>query len=135
MPAIACIARFDAAKNRYLAVGFDGGVVEQKTLLAIVLGLVVAALLFLLWRKPSASKISPSPGIPAIEKKWEFTAGGKIFGALAMADDGTLYAAAEDGFVYALRETCNGKPMLVPQGLLPRLDQTEPSTSPTATDG
>ena len=88
--------------------GFDGGeVVEQKKLLAIVLGLVVAAFLFFLWRKPNASKISPSPGISAIEKKWEFTAGGKIFGALAMADDGTLYAAAEDGFVYALNGSGN----------------------------
>jgi outer membrane protein assembly factor BamB len=89
-------------------VGFDGGeAVEQKKLLAIVLGLVVAALLFFPWRKPSASKISPSTGISTIEKKWEFTAGGKIFGAFAMADDGTLYAAAEDGFVYALDRSGN----------------------------
>lgn len=86
-----------------MVVRFDGGyIVDQKKLLAIVIGLVIAALLFFLWRKPSASKTTPSAGIPTIEKKWEFTAGGKIFGALAMADDGTLYAAAEDGFVYAL---------------------------------
>jgi eukaryotic-like serine/threonine-protein kinase len=76
--------------------------VDQKKLLAIVLGLVVAAALFFFWRKPSASKSVPSARVPTIEKKWEFTAGGKIFGALAMADDGTLYAAAEDGFVFAL---------------------------------
>jgi outer membrane protein assembly factor BamB len=76
--------------------------VDQKKLLAIVLAVVVAALLFFLWRKPSAPKISAPHGTPTIEKKWEFTAGGKIFGALALADDGTLYAAAEDGFVYAL---------------------------------
>lgn len=75
---------------------------DQKKLRAIMLGLVVASLLFFLWRKPSASKIPPPHVIPSIEKKWEFTAGGKIFGALALADDGTLYAAAEDGFVYAL---------------------------------
>jgi outer membrane protein assembly factor BamB len=76
--------------------------VGQKKLLGVVIALVVAALLFFFWRKPSASKSVPSAGVPTIEKKWEFTAGGKIFGALATADDGTLYAAAEDGFVYAL---------------------------------
>jgi outer membrane protein assembly factor BamB len=76
--------------------------VDRKKLLGVVLGLVVAATLFFFWRKPSAPSNSPSAGIPTIEKKWEFTAGGKIFGALAMADDGTLYAAADDGLVYAL---------------------------------
>ncbi|HEY1471776.1 MAG TPA: PQQ-binding-like beta-propeller repeat protein [Candidatus Acidoferrum sp.] len=75
---------------------------DQKKLLAIVLAVVVAALLFFLSRKPSALESSAAHVTPTIEKKWEFTAGGKIFGALALADDGTLYAAAEDGFVYAL---------------------------------
>ena len=75
---------------------------EQKKLLTIVIALMVAAILFFFWRMPTASKISPPPGIPTIGKKWEFTAGGKVIGALALADDGTLYAAADDGFVYAL---------------------------------
>jgi outer membrane protein assembly factor BamB len=37
-----------------------------------------------------------------IPKKWQFTATGAITGGLALGDDGTLYAASEDGFVYAL---------------------------------
>jgi len=43
-----------------------------------------------------------SGGVPVIAKKWEFAVGGKIVGGLALADDGTLYTACEDGFVYAL---------------------------------
>jgi len=39
---------------------------------------------------------------PAIPEKWQFTATGVIIGALALGEDGTLYAASEDGFVYAL---------------------------------
>jgi outer membrane protein assembly factor BamB len=38
----------------------------------------------------------------AIPEKWQFTATGVIIGALALGEDGTLYAASEDGFVYAL---------------------------------
>jgi len=38
---------------------------------------------------------------PAIREKWHF-ASGPVTSALALADDGTLYAASEDGFVYAL---------------------------------
>ena len=37
-----------------------------------------------------------------ISKKWEFKTGGAVTGALALGDDGTLYVASEDGFVYAL---------------------------------
>jgi outer membrane protein assembly factor BamB len=60
--------------------------------------LIAAALLWPgLFLKKAASAQSDT-----IPKKWEFTAGGAITGALALADDGTLYAASEDGFVYAL---------------------------------
>jgi len=37
-----------------------------------------------------------------IRKKWEFTTEGSVKGALALANDGTLYAASSDGLVYAL---------------------------------
>jgi len=40
--------------------------------------------------------------IPAIPEKWQFTATGAVTGALALGDDGSLYAASEDGFVYAV---------------------------------
>jgi outer membrane protein assembly factor BamB len=38
----------------------------------------------------------------SLPKKWEFTSIGPVTGALALGDDGTVYAASEDGFVYAL---------------------------------
>jgi outer membrane protein assembly factor BamB len=38
----------------------------------------------------------------AFTKKWEFAAGGPISGALALSDDGTVIAASEDGFLYAV---------------------------------
>jgi outer membrane protein assembly factor BamB len=44
----------------------------------------------------------PSVEQSAIPEKWQFKASARITGALALADDGTLYAASEDGFVYAL---------------------------------
>ncbi len=75
---------------------------EQKKLVARVIAVCAVLTFFYFWKKPTTSKQADSGEIPTIEKKWEFTAGGKIFGALALADDGTLYAAADDGFVYAL---------------------------------
>jgi outer membrane protein assembly factor BamB len=39
---------------------------------------------------------------PPISKKWQFAASGPISAALALGDDGTIYAACEDGFVYAI---------------------------------
>lgn len=38
----------------------------------------------------------------AIPEKWEFTASGPISASLALGDDGTVYAATEDGFLYAV---------------------------------
>ena len=80
----------------------EGAEVEQKKLIAAVIAVCAVLTLFYFWREPGASKQASSNGISTFEKKWEFTAGGKIFGALALADDGTVYAAADDGFVYAL---------------------------------
>lgn len=67
----------------------------------IVLG---AAIFFFSFRRPAASSSSAATGrqVPALAKKWEFAASGTISGALALADDGTIYAASMDGFLYAL---------------------------------
>ncbi len=45
--------------------------------------------------------------VSAIPEKWQFSATGAITGALALGEDGTLYAASEDGFVYALDASGN----------------------------
>lgn len=70
-----------------------------KRALPWVLAVLVAAVA--LWYEFSGSK-SSSPVQSAIPQKWQFKASARITGALALADDGTLYAASEDGFVYAL---------------------------------
>jgi outer membrane protein assembly factor BamB len=44
---------------------------------------------------------------PSIPVKWEFTGAGAISSALALGVDGTLYAASEDGFVYAIDSSGN----------------------------
>lgn len=50
--------------------------------------------------KPTVTKDSS-----ALEMKWEFSATGPITAALALSEDGTLYAGSEDGFLYALDST------------------------------
>ncbi len=42
---------------------------------------------------------------PPIQQKWKFSASGPISAALALGDDGTVFAASEDGFVYAVDST------------------------------
>jgi len=37
-----------------------------------------------------------------IAEKWQFTQSGPVSAALALGDDGTVYAASEDGYLYAL---------------------------------
>lgn len=44
-----------------------------------------------------------------LSKKWEFQASGPITGALALGDDGTLYATSTDGFLWALDASGNLK--------------------------
>jgi outer membrane protein assembly factor BamB len=54
-----------------------------------------------------------------IAEKWQFTQSGPVSAALALGDDGTVYAASEDGFLYAvdasgnLRWKFNAGPMQV----------------------
>jgi len=43
----------------------------------------------------------------SIPEKWQFTKSGPIDAALALGDDGTLYAASEDGFLYAIDASGN----------------------------
>src|SRR5579863_5373232 len=42
-----------------------------------------------------------------IAEKWRFTQSGPVSAALALGDDGTVYAASEDGFLYAVDASGN----------------------------
>lgn len=74
---------------------------QKKILSATAIALFAAISLFFFWRKSAGPAVS-SGGIPALAKKWEFTGDGKFTAALALADDGTIYAVSEGGFLYAL---------------------------------
>jgi outer membrane protein assembly factor BamB len=74
---------------------------RQKQTLAVVIALLAFATFFYFWRRPAGNSPA-SKGLPTLTKKWEFTGSGQFIGALALADDGTVYAASDDGFVYAL---------------------------------
>ncbi len=50
----------------------------------------------------AAPQLAASSRSQTIPMKWEFTASGPISASLALADDGTVYAATEDGFLYAV---------------------------------
>jgi len=71
---------------------------------AIIIGGVITSNLssYLLAPKPSTRLQTPT-----IREKWQFTAGGAITGALALGEDGSLYFASEDGFVYAVDSSGN----------------------------
>jgi len=66
---------------------------------ALIIGSVLVGPLssYLLTPKPVTREQTAS-----IPEKCQFTATGAITGALALGDDGSLYAASEDGFVYTL---------------------------------
>jgi len=75
-----------------------------KTDRAVHWGLGIGAILIaaaLWWPGLFLKKTGKGVGA-TVPQKWEFTAGGAVTGALALGSDGTLYAASEDGFVYAL---------------------------------
>lgn len=74
---------------------------NQKQTLAVVLTLLIVAVLYFVWSKPMATPAASSSA-PALTKKWEFAGSGSFVGSLAMADDGTVYAASDDGFIFAL---------------------------------
>lgn len=84
----------------------EGGTLRWGVIIggAIVIGGVITGNLssHLLTSKPIAVEQAA-----AIPEKWQFTATGAITGALALGDDGSLYAASEDGFVYALDSSGN----------------------------
>jgi outer membrane protein assembly factor BamB len=83
----------------------------MKTDRAVHWGLGIGAVMIaaaLAWQSYAPGRAPRSP-YPAIPEKWEYTAGGNITGALALAADGTLYAANSDGFVYALDSEGNLK--------------------------
>ena len=76
-----------------------GETVKRAIPWAIIL-IVISAFAAVVWfEMPPATQ---SPEQRTIAKKWEFSAAGIITGGLALADDGTLYATSDDGFVYAL---------------------------------
>lgn len=77
---------------------------KLRTDRAVHWGLGIGAIMIIValaWSEFSERR-APRNGHPAIPQKWEFTTAGTITGSLALSDDGTLYAASADGFVYAL---------------------------------
>jgi outer membrane protein assembly factor BamB len=71
---------------------------------AVIIGGVIVGALSQRFFPTGPTVPGPATGEQAakIAKKWEFTESGPIVAALALGDDGTLYAASEDGFLYAL---------------------------------
>src|ERR1700677_3182965 len=76
---------------------------------AVVIGGVITSALW-------SHLFSTGPAVPGrtagdqaakIPKKWEFTKAGPLPAALALGEEGTLYAASQDGFVYALDSSGN----------------------------
>lgn len=74
---------------------------NQKRTLGFILILLAAALLYYFSSRTTERTVA-SISVPALAKKWEFTGSGHFVGALALADDGTLYAASDDGNFFAL---------------------------------
>jgi outer membrane protein assembly factor BamB len=73
---------------------------SRARLLPLLLFALVASLVAC---KPSSQTAGGSSGSRAdIPKKWEITLGARSDGALALADDGTIIAACQDGYVYAV---------------------------------
>jgi outer membrane protein assembly factor BamB len=77
------------------------GISDERVKRALPWALAILVAAAVVWYELPGSKQS-SPEQSAIPKKWQFSAAGRVSGSLALADDGTLYAASEDGFVYAL---------------------------------
>ena len=55
-----------------------------------------------LWWHQSHGKQGGGGAGAGFTKKWEFAGAGRVNGSLALGADGTLYAASEDGFLYAV---------------------------------
>jgi outer membrane protein assembly factor BamB len=82
----------------------NGNQAAIRWALSLLVLLIVAVAWHLFSSGPgSAGKSSNLP------QKWHFTAGGPITAALALAGDGTTYAAAEDGMLYAVDASGNLK--------------------------
>jgi outer membrane protein assembly factor BamB len=74
-------------------------------MLAAAFALVAATILFFftMRRVSSSTPSAATAKTSELQKQWEFQAGGAIKGALALdTDSNTLYAASEDGYLYAL---------------------------------
>jgi len=71
---------------------------------AILLGgvLVNAVWLHIFYPVSAVPSRAVPSGTAAIRLKWQFSGAGPVRGALALGDDGTVFAASEDGFLYAL---------------------------------
>jgi outer membrane protein assembly factor BamB len=70
---------------------------------------VILIVAFIAWYEFSARRSHSVQSAPAIPEKWEFTEARLVSAALALAPDGTLYAASQDGFVYAVDSSGNLK--------------------------
>jgi outer membrane protein assembly factor BamB len=79
----------------------------RKSIVAASLAWLIGGAGLLGGCKSSSSTDSRDAKTSTFKKKWEFTLGSRSQGALALANDGTLIAACDDGFVYAIDS--NGK--------------------------
>jgi outer membrane protein assembly factor BamB len=68
----------------------------------VVVFTVLGAGILLIYFRPNVSPPRQSAAAKKVEKLWEFDAGEGISAALALGDDGTLYAAGRDENVFAL---------------------------------
>ena len=86
----------------------QAGAVENQTVIRWGLALAVVVV-----GAMAGCAFSGGPGshkqTSTLPEKWQFTATGAITAALALANDGTVYAAGEDGILYALDASGNLK--------------------------
>ena len=71
---------------------------------AVVIGCILVQAVWLHWFSPwngASGDHAAAGGENSLDEKWQFKAG-PVAAALALADDGTVYAASEDGYLYAL---------------------------------
>ena len=79
-----------------------GGIRVPKSVL-IIGSLLIAAVVVAFFFRPGASSTGSSGALSSkIEPKWTYETHEQIAGALALADNGTIYAAGQIGNVYAL---------------------------------
>jgi outer membrane protein assembly factor BamB len=79
-----------------------GGIRVPKSVLIVGSLLIAAVVVAFLFRPGASSTEAPGTASTKIEPKWTYDTHEQIAGALALADNGTIYAAGQISNVYAL---------------------------------